>query len=165
MIPYYELPLRQTLTDAGQPLQLDFIEQAKLLLEGFSGVKVEVPARLFSLRALAERDLEGAVAMLRAVFPAMRAGRIEVVCLEEGRLEPFVQIRVRTPAKWSAPIAEELAGRAGSIEDLGADAGYQILVAVAPLEQLRAFDGWLSAKSDGTAIAEYRFKEYRPRAA
>jgi translation elongation factor EF-G len=165
VISYYELPLRQTLTDSGQPLQLDFIEQAKLLLEGFSGVKAEVPARLLSLRALAERDLEGAAALLRAVFPAIRAGRIEVVCLEEGRLEPYVQLRVKAPAEYCAHIGEELLRRSGSIDDLGSDAGHQVLVSVAPLERLLGFDGWLSAATSGRAIAEYLFKDYRARTA
>lgn len=127
MIAYHDMPLRQTMTDAGQSMQLDIVESAKLLLAGFSGVRVEVPARVLTLRALAERDLDGAVELLGTAFPTLRRGPVEVVRLEEGRLEPYVRLRLRTPDEFLIRVSDELGRRGGSIEDLAAEAGCRTL--------------------------------------
>jgi hypothetical protein len=162
MITHHEMPLRQVITDVGQP-QIDLMERAKLLLEGFSGVRVETPARALTLRALAERDLEGAVELLYAVFPTLKVGPIEVVRLEAGRLEPYACIQLRTPEEFVERVADELRRRGGSIEELEPEAGWRTLASVAPVEQLLGFDGWLSNATAGKAIAQYRFEQYRAR--
>lgn len=162
MIRYYELPLRQTIMDASQAVQLDFVEQAKLLLQGFASVQIEVPGRALALRALAERDLEAAVTLLEVVFPTLRRSPVEVVLLEGGALEPFVRISLRSTAALAVAMGDELKRRLGTIDEVACEAEQRIFVAVAPLARLLGFDAWLSRVTHGAAIAQYAFESYRP---
>jgi len=156
-------PLRQLVTDPSERFQLQFAQQAALLLEGFAGISTESTARGLLVRAVAERDLHAATAMLRVAFPVLRVDPIEVVYLNDGTLEPYVRVRVTTPEDCYGDVVGQLNQRRAWIEYM-ADAaeGHKLVTVAAPLAEMLGYDEVLAKTTRNRAIAEYHFLDYRP---
>ncbi len=155
-------PLRLLVTDPSERFQLRFAEQGAALLGKVSGVQTQASARGLTINAVAERDLSAAVAMLQAAIPAVAAGAIEVVYLDQGTTEPYVRVRVTTPEDHFGDVIAQLNQRHGLIESLD-DTGDEgkVVVATAPLAQLLGYDKVLAVTTRGRAIADYEFVDYR----
>jgi hypothetical protein len=161
--PHTRYPLRLLVRDLSETSQLSFAEQGILLLAGAPGVQTQSSARGLILNAVAERDLSAAVAMLQAAIPSVVVGAVEVVCLDQGGMEPWVRVRVTTPPDRCAEVIAQLEERRGSIESRE-DAGDRgtILTATAPVAAMLGYDDVLSVTTGGRAIADYEFADYRP---
>jgi len=158
------LPLRLLVTDPASRFQLPFSDQSALLLAGVAGIEAGASARGLILNALSERDLSAAVAMLQTLFPVLNMEPVEVVHLDEGTMEPYVRVNVKTPADFSGPIVAQLKDRSGLIEGVvDTDSHHQIVSATAPLARMLGYDKVLSDATKGSAAVEYCFLDYRPR--
>ncbi len=156
-------PLRQLVTDPSDRFPLRFAQQAALLLEGFAGISTESTAKGLIVKAVAERDLNAAAAMLRAAFPILRADPIEVVYLSDGTLEPYVRVRVTTPEDYYGDVVGQLSKRRGWIEDMANAAdGFKLVTAAAPLAEMLGYDELLAETTRNCAMADYQFLDYRP---
>jgi hypothetical protein len=161
MLEYEGLPLRCQVRDAAVLLQADFIDQANLLLGAFAGVKTESSPRGLILRAAAERDLEAAVAFLRAAFPLLQAQPVEVVLLEGGSLEPVMRVRVATPHAYIEAVRAELVRRgAQCIEVREHENRGRLIETTARATRLLGLDAELARLTLGHAIAEYQFSSH-----
>jgi hypothetical protein len=162
-VNYSKFPLRQLVTDLSASFQLDFAEQGAALLQGFSGLHTQPSGSGLILTAVAERDLIAAVAMLEVAFPAVRAGAVEVVYLDHGRIEPYVRVRVTTPEDYCGDVIDQLNRRRGLIESLddAGDRGKTVVVS-APLAAMLGYDSVVAATTRGRATVEYEFVDYRP---
>jgi translation elongation factor EF-G len=154
MMSETRFPLRVLVTDPSERFQLSFAEQGAAVLAGFSGVQTQ---------SSAERDISAAVAMLRVAIPAVAVGAVEVVYLDQGSTEPWVRVRVTTPADRQGDVVAQLVQRRGLIEGVEdtPDVG-KIVVATAPLARLLGYDQAVAATTGGIAIADYEFIGYRP---
>lgn len=134
-----------------------------MLLVGFSGVQAMQSAAGIVLRAVAERDLDAAVALLRAAFPAVNCGPVEIVRLGEGTMEPYVRVRVTIPADNAGDVIKQLRQRRGSIDSL-ADSGdgKKTISASAPLAAMLGYDQLLARTTRNRATIDYAFADYRP---
>jgi translation elongation factor EF-G len=155
-------PLRVLLTDPSERFQLRFAEQGAAILAGVSGVQTQSSARGLIINALAERDLSAAVAMLQAAILTVAVGAVEVIYLDQGTMEPYVRVRVTTPANHYGDVFAQLVQRRGLIESLD-DTGEEgkIVTATAPLAEMIGYDQVLAATTRGRAIVEYDFLDYR----
>jgi hypothetical protein len=156
-------PLRQLVTDPLGRFQLRFAQQGAVLLDGFDGIQTEASAAGLLVKAVAERDLHAATAMLRVGFAAVRVGPVEIVYLNQGTMEPYVRVRVTTPADYYGDVVAQLTQRRGLLESLD-DAGEagKIVCAAAPLAEMLGYDEVLAANTRNRAIADYHFIDYRP---
>jgi predicted membrane GTPase involved in stress response len=156
------LPLRLLVTDPSERLQLGFAEQGKVLLAGVSGVQTQSSARGLIINGLAERDLSAAVAMLQAAIPTVVVGALDVVYLDQGAMEPWVRVRVTTPADHVGDVVSQLNERQGLIEALDdtGEAG-KIVTASAPLVRMLGYDKVMAAMTGNRALVEYEFLDYR----
>jgi len=142
---------------------LRFAQQAAVLLVGFSGVQAMQSAAGIVLRAVAERDLDAAVALLRAAFPAVNSGPIEIVRLEEGTMEPYVRVRVTVPKDNEGAVINQLHQRRGSIDSLAdSGEGQKTITASAPLAAMLGYDKVLARTTRNRATIDYAFADYRP---
>jgi elongation factor G-like protein len=156
-------PLRQLVTDPSERFQLRFAQQAGVLLEGFAGISTESTAKGLLVKAVAERDLHAATAMLRVAFPVVRVDPIEVVYSSDGMLEPYVRVRVTTPADYYGDVVGQLNKRRGLIEDMvDAAKGYKLVTVTAPFAEMLGYDDVLAKTTRNRAMAEYQFLDYRP---
>jgi hypothetical protein len=158
-----QFPLRQLVTDPLERFQLRFAQQGAVLLDGFAGIQTEASAAGLLVKAVAERDLNAATAMLRVGFAAVRVGPVEIVYLNQGTMEPYVRVRVTTPADYYCDVLAQLNQRRGLIESVD-DAGEvgKIVCATAPLAEMLGYDEVLAATTRNRAIADYQFIDYRP---
>jgi predicted membrane GTPase involved in stress response len=163
MMSETRFPLRVLVTDPSERFQLSFAEQGAAVLAGFSGVQTQSSARGLIINGVAERDISAAVAMLRVAIPAVAVGAVEVVYLDQGSTEPWVRVRVTTPADRQGDVVAQLVQRRGLIEGVEdtPDVG-KIVVATAPLARLLGYDQAVAATTGGIAIADYEFIGYRP---
>jgi translation elongation factor EF-G len=160
---YTQLPLRQLVTDLTERFQLKFAQQAAVLLDGFSGVQAVQSASGILLRAVAERDLQAAVTLLQAAFPAIRSGPVEIVLRSDGSMEPFARLRVRSPTDAYAAVVDQLTERGATIESVeDAPDGIKIMTAAAPLARLQGYDRLLARTTRGRGAVDYAFADYRP---
>jgi len=156
-------PLRQLVTDLTERFQLRFAQQAAVLLVGFSGVQALQSAAGIVLRAVAERDLDAALALLRAAFPAVNSGPVEIVRLEEGTMEPYVRVRVTIPKDNEVAVINQLHQRSGSIDSLAdIGEGQKTIAASAPLAAMLGYDKVLARTTRNRATIDYAFADYRP---
>src|ERR1700688_4376404 len=118
MTSYTTLPLRLLITDPESKFQLVFSERGALLFAGFAGVQTHASARGPIINAVTERDLSAAVAMLQTLFPAVDIGTVEVVHLDQGSMEPYVYVSVKTPEDYYGFVIAQLNERGGLIESL-----------------------------------------------
>lgn len=134
-----------------------------MLLVGFSGVQAMQSAAGIVLRAVAERDLDAAATLLRAAFPAVKCGPIEIVRLNDGTMEPYVRVRVTIPADNAGAVIEQLRRRRGSIESLAdSGEGQKTIGASAPLASMLGYDQQLARTTRNRATIDYAFADYRP---
>jgi hypothetical protein len=157
------LPLRVLVTDPSSRLQFSFSEQGAVLLAQFTGVQTQASARGLIINAVAERDLSSAVALLQTVFPVLDCGAVEVVYLDQGRMEPYVRVHVTTPEDYFGVVIAQLNERGGLIEHVE-DTGVHLkrVSATAPLAMMLGYDKALSEATKDRATVEYVFADYRP---
>ncbi len=163
MDAHAQFPLRQLVTDLTERFQLKFAQQAAVLLDGFSGIQAVQSASGILLRAVAERDLQAAVTLLQAAFPAISSGPVEIVRRDDGAMEPYVRLRVRTPNDACAAVIDQLTERSGAIESVeDAPHGIKVVTAAAPLARLLGYDRILARATRSRATIDYAFADYRP---
>ena len=163
MMSYTKLPLRLLVTDPATKFQLAFSEQGALLLAGFAGVRTQASARGLIINAVTECDLSAAVAMLQTLFPAVDVGTVEVVHLDQGSMEPYVNVNVKTPEDYHGFVIAQLNERGGSIESLvDTDSHHKLVSATAPLARMLGYDKVLADTTRNSATVEYSFVDYRP---
>jgi hypothetical protein len=104
-------PLRVLVTDPSEIFQLRFADQGAALLAGVSGIETQSSARGLIVSGIAERELSAAVAILRVAIPAAAVGTVEVVYLDQGSTEPWVRVRVTTPADHYGDVIAQLVQR------------------------------------------------------
>jgi predicted membrane GTPase involved in stress response len=156
-------PLHVLVTDPSERFQLRFAEQGAALLAGVSGVQTHSSTRGLIIKSVAERDLSAAVAILQVVIPAVAVGTVEVVYLDRGSTEPWVRVRVTTPADHYGDVIAQLVQRRGLIECLEETPGAgKIVVATAPLAEMLGYDEVVAVTTRGVGIADYEFVGYRP---
>jgi predicted membrane GTPase involved in stress response len=156
-------PLRLLATDPSNKFQLTFSEQGAMLLAGFSGVQTQASAGGLIINAVAERDLSAAVAMLQAAFPGVDIGTVEVVYLDQGRMEPYVRVNVTTPEDYYGFVIAQLNDRCGLIDSLvDTDSHLKTVSATAPLAKMLGYDKVLAETTRNSATVEYYFVDYRP---
>ena len=160
---FTQFPLRQLVTDLTQRFQLRFAQQAAVLLEGFSGIHAINSAAGIVLGAVAERDLDAAVALLRAAFPAVKGGPVEILRLNEGTMEPYVRVQVTAPEGNDGEVVSQLHERRGSVESLfDSGKGQRTITATAPLAAMLGYDRVLARTTRNRATIDYAFADYRP---
>jgi hypothetical protein len=155
-------PLRLLLTDPSERFQLRFAEEGAALLAGVSSVQTESSARGLTINALAERDIFAAVAVLQVAIPTAAVGAVEVIYVDQGTMEPYVRVRVTTPADHYGDVFAQLVQRRGLIEGLD-DTGEEgkIVTATVPLAEMIGYDKVVAATTRGRGIVEYEFLDYR----
>jgi translation elongation factor EF-G len=141
---------------------MGFAEQGALLLAGVSGVQTQSSARGLMINAVAERDLFAAVTLVQAAIPSVSIGAVEVVYLDQGRMEPYVRVRVTVPPDHHGDVTAQLSQRRGLIESLDDTGGGMIVIATAPLAEMLGYDDAVSVTTEGRAIVDYEFVGYRP---
>jgi hypothetical protein len=155
-------PLRLLVTNQSERFQLHFAEECTVLLTGFAGVRAQASARGLILEAVAERDLVAAAALVQGALPAAHVGPLEVVYLNQGDMEPYVRLRIATPAECYERVLVLLDGRHAVIETLDDAAGLKLVWAAARVAAMLGFDADLGAASAHRATVDYEFSDYRP---
>jgi translation elongation factor EF-G len=142
---------------------LRFAEQGAVLLAGFIGVQVEASATGLILKSAAERDLLAAATLVEAAIPTLKIGAVEVVYLNQNTMEPYLRVRVTTPADNYGDVIGQFIARVGSIEGCEDLSDRRKLVsAEAPAVEMLGFDQVLAALTLNRALAEYHCIGYRP---
>jgi elongation factor G len=101
--------------------------------------------------------------MLQTAISTVAVGAVEVVYQDQGTREPYVRVRVTTPADHYGDVFAQLVQRRGLIESLD-DTGEEgkIVTATAPLAEMLGYDKVVAATTRSRAVVEYEFLDYRP---
>ena len=152
-------PLRLLVTNQSERFQLHFAEECTVLLTGFAGVQAQASARGLILEAVAERDLIAAATLVQDALPAVLVGPLEVVYLNQGDMEPYVRLRISTPAECYDGVLALLDERQALIETLDAAAGRKLVWAAARVARVLGFDAALGVATAHRATVDYEFSD------